>query len=323
MKIVKDINEFNIDTNTSVALGNFDGLHIGHKELIKTLVAESKNNSTKSLVFTFHPHPLKILAPEKAPQTITSLKEKIQLIKNLNVDILALITFTHSFSKITPKKFIDDLLIKKLKAKLVVVGYNFTFGFNAEGTTVYLKKQKKEKNLDVIVVPPVKYKGKVVSSTYIRKLIVDGEIELANCLLGHPYTIEGKVVLGKGLGKKLGFPTANIKYNPEKILPKFGVYVVGVKVKNKYYKGVVNIGKNPTVSSRKINVEVYILDFDETIYGENIKILFYKHLRDEKKFDSFDELKARIMEDVNIAENFFHYNSNNIDNRVNLFTNWG
>lgn len=318
MEIVRDINDFNMNTHTSVALGNFDGLHIGHKKLIKTLVAESQKNSTKSLVFTFHPHPLKILAPEKAPKTITSLKEKIQLIKNLNVDILVLITFTHSFSKITPPKFIDDLLLKKLKAKLVVVGYNFTFGFNAEGTTVYLKKQGKEKNFGVIVVPPVKYKGKTVSSTYIRELIMNGQIELVNRLLGHPYTIEGKVVPGKGLGKKLGFPTANVKYNPEKILPKFGVYVVEVKVKNKYYKGVVNVGNNPTVSSHKINVEVYILDFAETIYGENIEILFYKYLRDEKKFDSLDELKSRIREDVNIAENFFHRNSNK---RVNLFTN--
>lgn len=284
---------------TYVAIGAFDGIHIGHRTLIKKAVNEAKKNGGKSIVFTFLNHPLEIVNSKKAPKLINSLEEKKHIIEQLGVDYLILQPFTKEFSDKTPKEFVADILEKILKAKKIFVGFNFTFGRGGNGTTDSLKILCDEKGIDVNIEEAIKMEEKVVSSTYIRQMLSQGKLEIANRCLGQPFLIMGVVEHGRKLGRVLGFPTANLKIL-NKIYPPFGIYGGKVKIENedRVYDAVINIGKNPTLKPDEKSIEVHILDFNRDIYGKKIYVSLYEFLREEKKFNSMDELKETIAKDI-------------------------
>lgn len=302
MKIINDIllcdEEFK---NTYVAIGAFDGIHIGHRALITKAVENAKKNGGKSVVFTFLTHPLQTIDVKKAPKLINSIEEKKYIIESLGVDYLIMQPFTQEFSMKTPEEFIYELLRDKLDSKEIFVGFNFSFGKGGHGTVDLLKTVGKEEGIGVTIEEPVMVDEKIVSSTYIRKKLTHGELEKANRCLGEPFLVIGEVVHGRKLGRVMGFPTANLKIL-DKIYPPFGIYGGKVKIQGeeKYWDAVINIGRNPTLKPDEKSIEVHILDFNDDIYGKKICVSLMEHLRDEKKFSSMEELKNTINNDVRV-----------------------
>ena len=307
MKIIKDILKGNEKLkNSYVALGTFDGVHRGHRVLISEAVKKAKENNGVSVVFTFSNHPLEIIFPERIPKMINTLEEKLYLLEEMGVDYVVLQTFDKEFAKCSKENFIDKILIDALGAKEIFVGFNYTFGERGAGNTEYLKNVCNEKGFIVNEVPAVEYKGYVISSTLIRKLILDGELELANCFLGRPFLISEIVEHGKKYGRLLGFPTANLKV-VNKIYPPFGIFGGSTIIEgeeNIKHSSVINIGKNPTLKPGELSVEVHILNFNEMLYGKRIFVNVEHFMRPEKKFDSFEDLKEGIKKDV---ENWRNY----------------
>ena len=307
MKIIKDILKGNEKLkNSYVALGTFDGVHRGHRVLISKAVKKAKENNGVSVVFTFSNHPLEIIFPERIPKMINTLEEKLYLLEEMGVDYVVLQTFDKEFAKFSKENFIDKILIDALGAKEIFVGFNYTFGERGAGNTEYLKNVCNEKSFIVNEVPAVEYKGYVISSTLIRKLILDGELELANCFLGRPFLISEIVEHGKKYGRLLGFPTANLKV-VNKIYPPFGIFGGSTIIEgeeNIKHSSVINIGKNPTLKPGELSVEVHILNFNDMLYGKRIFVNVEHFMRPEKKFDSFEDLKEGIKKDV---ENWRNY----------------
>jgi riboflavin kinase/FMN adenylyltransferase len=283
-----------------ITLGNFDGLHLGHQELIRKVIRRAKETGSRSIVVTFRPHPLKILAPEKCPPLISIYEEKIKLFEKLGIDVLVKIPFTLEFAKMSPGDFVKGILCDMLGAKEIFVGFNYRFGRGREGNIATLKALGERLGFTVREVEQVSLNGEVISSTKIRHLLRDGEVEHAARLLGRTYTITGIVVKGDGRGKSLGFPTANIAPK-HSIIPAHGVYAVRLFVRDRFYDGIANIGMRPTFDKNVLTIEVHIFDFDEDIYGEDISLYFIGKIRDEKKFGSADELILQIRTDVGIA----------------------
>ena len=284
MKIIEDVLLTNEKfQNTYIAIGAFDGIHIGHRALIIKAVENAKKNGGKSVVFTFLNHPLERINIRKAPKLINSLEEKIHIIKSLGVDYLIMQPFTEKFSNETPENFVKEILKRKLDAQEVFVGFNFSFGKGGLGNSENLKEFGLENNIKIGIEEPVKLHGKIVSSTYIREKLTQGELKIANLCLGAPFLIIGEVVHGRKLGRVMGFPTANLKIL-NKIYPPFGIYGGKVKIEGNENKwdAVINIGKNPTLKPDEKSIEVHILDFDKDIYGRKIYVSLIEHLRDEK-----------------------------------------
>ncbi len=300
MKVIVDIQKQNKKLeNSYVALGTFDGLHRGHRQIINTAIEEAKKNNGVSVVYTFLNHPLEIVAPEKVPKMINTVEEKIQLLEEIGVDYVVLQTFDKDFSNTEREAFVDEILLDYLGAKELFVGYNYTFAKKGLGTVEYLKSIAKEKNFKVNVMNPIQYNEKVVSSTLIRKLILEGKIEEANEFLGRDFFISGIVEHGKKLGRVLGFPTANLRVN-NRAYPPYGIFGGRVRIEgdDKKYNAVVNIGQNPTLKPGELSIEVHILNFKDDIYGKRINVSLEKHLRNEKKFNSIEELRQGIKNDV-------------------------
>jgi len=275
---------------TVVTIGIFDGVHKGHQKILKKVLDEARKNRLKSVVVTFDPHPVKILSKGAQIPLLTSLDHRIRLIKKMGVDYCLVKKFTKEFSKLSPEEFIKDLLVDKLNLKVLVTGENFLFGAKEKGSSKLLKKLSKVYNFKFYSVPPLKIKGEYVSSTRIRRLIEKGNLALAKKLLARPVTILGTVVKGKSLGRKLGFPTANIDPHHESI-PPGGVYSVDAAIEKKIYRGVLNI------SPHKI-IEVHILNFNKDIYGKDIEVIFKQKIRNEKNFKSLESLKRQIALDI-------------------------
>lgn len=283
-----------------VTLGNFDGLHLGHRAILEKLKARSKALGLPSVVYTFDPHPLKVLAPKSSPPLIASIEEKTDIIKSYGVNSLVLARFTESFAKKDPRKFVEDIIVKGLSAREVIVGHDYAFGRGGKGNVESLKKFGKEFGFKVSVMAAVTRGGEVVSSSRIRRLITDGEVSKAAKLLSRYFSISGKVVKGRGVGKGLGFPTANIRVDGE-LFPKAGVYAVRVELGRSSYDGVVNIGTAPTFNRGKVVVEAHILGFKGLAYGKSIKLYFIKRVRDERRFKDPSELSREIERDVTKA----------------------
>ena len=283
--------------NPAVTLGNFDGLHKGHREIFEQLKRRANELGGHSVIFTFDPHPVKVLRPDECPKLISLLSEKLSLLEEAGIDGVILADFTKAFAAQHPTNFIADIIHKILKAKLVIVGHDFTFGKGKEGTIESLKKLGEKLGFRVEVVPAVTIDGEIVSSTRIRKLISGGKVKEASTLLGRYHQIEGTVVKGFGRGKPLGFPTANLDHNAE-LLPEDGVYATKVVIGDKQYKGATNVGTNPTFGDEKRTVETYILDFDESIYEKTIKVLFVDRVRGEVTFKSPKDLSSQIAKDI-------------------------
>lgn len=283
---------------TGIGLGNFDGLHIGHMTLINTLINQSQIDGLKSIVYTFSSHPENIINKKLVTPMITDLNKKIQLLSQSNLDYLYFEKFDE-VSKMSPETFVKEVLVKKFNIRLVVVGFDYRFGFKGEGNTQLLIELGEIYGFKVIVITPVYLEDQIVSSTLIRKNIIDGDMGKVSRLLGREYSISGKVEEGKKIGRTIGFPTANIYPGDTIIVPKNGVYVTRSIVKGKLYNSMTNVGYNPTfVGQSFVSIETYIIDFNDDIYGENIEVFFVRRLREEKRFGNVNELINQIQKDV-------------------------
>ena len=285
--------DFNIAT-----IGSFDGIHIGHKKILQTLTKTAKKNNGKSILITFWPHPRYVLKKNNDFKLLTSLDEKIKLFEKNKIDILYIVDFSLKFSKVSANKFIENILLEKLKINCLLIGYNNNFGRNREGNIRYLEENKKKFDIDIISIPKQSVDKISISSTKIREYLNNGKINSANRLLGRKYSINGKIVKGNGIGRKINFPTANIEIDePKKLLPKSGVYAVEVILNRKIYLGMLNIGYNPTIKNEKKSIEVNIFEFSEDIYNNKISINFIRRIRNEKKFKNLNELKKQLIID--------------------------
>lgn len=286
----------------ALAVGNFDGVHVGHQYLIKNLVQRAKEKSLIPSVMMFDPHPLYVLEREYAPCLISTIEERSYHIKKLGVEDIILIEFNKEFSQLSAKDFIKDIVYKKLNTKLLIVGYDWRYGAKREGEFELAREMGEKLGFEVIPSSPYMVNGHIVSSTLIRRLLKEGNLKDVKIYLGRDYDIKRKVIKGKNLGSKIGFPTANIE-NTSNMCLKEGVYAV--RVEDKYF-GVANYGKRPTVDNTLENIlEVHILDFNQNIYDKHIKIEFLGFLREEKKFESIEALKSQIQEDIRKAKEFF------------------
>lgn len=306
MTIIKSLDEVINVENTVVTIGNFDGIHKGHIKLIKEAVKEAKTKNYKSVVFTFENHPMRYFRADSIKHIITN-EEKVKIFKDLGVDIVFMIPFDEYMTKISATDFVKTILHEKLKCKMVIVGHDFTFARNKEGNASLLESLGKKYNMKVKVIEPIKIKGRRVSSSYIRNLINDGNVSEIKDFLGRNYFLEGEVIHARKIGRTIGFPTANLKAEDKLIIPKNGIYAVKVYIKNKVYYGATNIGYNPTVNGKVLSIETNIIDFDEEIYGEIIRVEFLDRIRDEKKFNSLDELKSQLRKDVNFVYKKYVY----------------
>lgn len=302
MRVVRDFNSYCEIKNPVVALGNFDGIHIGHQALIKKTVEVAKKINGTAALFTFYPHPIKVVEKRKEPFIIQTFKEKVKIAQSLGIETVVCARFTKNFANMHPEDFIKDILINKLEVKSVCVGHDYTFGRGGKGGIKTLREYANRYGFELSVIPPVKIDGIIVSSSKIREFLRDGNIEYANKFLGRPYKISGVVRKGDGRGASLGYPTANI-YPKNEIILKNGVYAAYVYVDSKKYKAAVNVGNNPTFKGVNKHIEVFIMEFNKNIYSKKIEIEFVDFIRDEKRFRRVDELIARIDKDIKIINN--------------------
>jgi riboflavin kinase/FMN adenylyltransferase len=275
---------------TAVTIGIFDGVHKGHQAILKKLLKEACRKHLKSVIITFDPHPVEVLNPGTKIPFLMSLAHRIRLIKKIGVDYCLIERFTKKLSRLSPEKFIKNMLIDKLNLKVIVTGENFLFGFKEKGDAKLLKRLSKIYNFKLYSIPPLKINRDFVSSTRIRKIIERGELRIASKLLGRPVTILGTVVKGKRLGRVIGFPTANIDPHHESIPPS-GVYSVNIMLDEKLYSGILNISVHQII-------EAYIFNFNKDIYGKDIEVIFKQKIRDEKKFKSLEALQRQIQLDI-------------------------
>lgn len=302
MKIIRGTKHFTGPLpHPVVALGNFDGVHLGHQMIFRKVAQLARDNRGTALVFTFEPHPLKILAPEKAPPLLTTFRQKMELIEQCGIDQVICADFTQKFADQRPRDFAKDILVELIGVKDVVVGFDYAFGRGREGTIAYLKKFGEEFGFGVHEMEEIKINGHRVSSSYVRELIEDGKVEEARQFLGRYYSIHGPVVHGYKTGQRIGFPTANIDTSRVQI-PGTGVYAVRVIVQGKEYNGAANIGFNPTFHRDRLSVEVHLFDFQQEIYGMDVEVQFIARIRGEKEFASADELVAQIRQDLETAK---------------------
>ena len=280
-----------------VTLGNYDGVHLGHQEIFRRVHTRARERGGTAIVFTFDPHPLKVLAPERCPPIMVTCEQKIDLISAHGIDMVVCQPFAREFADQSPSDFVHDYLVRGLGARLVIVGYDFSFGRGREGTIDHLRELGLEYGFELEVVEPIYVDGEIVSSTRVRRLITDGHLREANRCLGRPYSIAGQVIHGDHRGHKLGFPTANIRSTDE-LLPAQGVYAIRVRCRGKFFDGVLNLGVNPTFERREVTIEPHIFNFHADIYNETIEVFFIKRLRPEQKFPSSEALVAQIEKDV-------------------------
>jgi len=301
MKVIRDLDTISEDlTGAIVTIGNFDGVHLGHREIFRKIVREAKKTHKKSLVITFDPHPQKIIHPERRPFfLLTPLQEKLDLIASCGVDAVILIPFSTEFAEVTAGEFVEDILWKRLHLSKLFVGYDYVFGKGKGGNAQFLKASGERLGFQVEEIGVVKTDGLIASSTNIRLSILAGNVSLASEMLGRPYSVSGVIVKGYRRGTEIGYPTANIK--SEKVIPATGVYVIIAELEGRKHEGVINIGNNPTFGNEETSVEVHLLDFEGDIYGKDITILFIERLRDEKKFKGPEELVRQIKRDIEKA----------------------
>ena len=299
--IVIDGNTDNIQSfDNYIALGSFDGLHLGHLSLIYKVIEEADKNGGKSMVYTFKNHPRTLISKECAPKLLMDNDDKVKVLDAHGVDIVCFQEFNSEFMKITPEEFVK-MLIEKFNAKGIVVGFNYKFGYKNSGNIDLLRRLQKKYNYKLYVMEPCTYKDEVISSTRIRKAIEEGNVEDAYKMLNRPYSLKGNVVHGRKIGRTIGFPTANLCYDKKFILPSEGVYYTNVKVNNKICKGITSVGHNPTVNGKTLTIETNILNFEEDIYEKHIEVNFIKKIRSNIKFNGIDELKNQLEKDKSFA----------------------
>ncbi|PRX33621.1 riboflavin kinase/FMN adenylyltransferase [Orenia metallireducens] len=286
---------------TVMTLGTFDGVHLGHQQIINLAVKRAKKLGYDSCLFTFFPHPLKAISPDKAPKALTSWSQKKRLIQSLGINQLIVQNFDEEFSQIPYQQFVEEYLVKRFKVKEIIVGEDFRCGSGGQGTPAKLKELGEEFGFEVEAIPSIKLNNREISSTYIRNLILEGKVSKVKEQLGRNFTLDCKVVQGDQRGRKLGFPTANLDPLADYVLPPLGVYACRVRLEGKLYGGAVHLGLLPTFDKNKFSIEVHILDFNQNIYDQSLELEFIKRIRPEEKFPTVEGLVARMKDDVRIT----------------------
>jgi len=305
MKIFDDIELLRAHLRAPIAtIGNFDGLHRGHQAIVRTVLCRSRETGGSSLLITFDPHPLKILAPERAPRMLTTRRQKLALIDSTGLEFLLILPFTVELAEVTAEQFVRQYLAEGLGVKEVHVGANFNFGRDRAGNAEMLIRLCGEVGIRAAQVEEVRSLDSPISSSRIRRAIQSGEVELARELLGRPYVIEGTVIHGESRGARLGFPTANLE-SPNELMPQDGVYVTEAALDGVPHPAVTNIGSRPTFAAASYAVETHILDAPGDLYGQPIEVRFLARLRPELKFDSAEALVAQVRKDVQRARDYF------------------
>jgi riboflavin kinase/FMN adenylyltransferase len=302
MQIIRHIGEQSPEmTGSVVTMGNFDGIHLGHQALIGGAVSDARRLGMPSIVLTFEPHPLKALAPGRAPKLLLAHKDKIQMLQNFGVDIVAVQHFDLNFARVSAEDFVRGLLVARLKVKRIWVGMDLRFGQGRKGSIDDLRRWGGALGFEVAVVEPILVNGTRVSSSGIRELIGAGRVDEVKPMLGRYHFVSGKVTEGQRRGRELGFPTANLAVRTE-VLPLDGIYATLFQLGNRTLPSVSSIGLNPTFGAGPRTVESYVMNFNEMVYGEAVRLSFIKRIREEKKFASAAELVAQIHDDVQCAE---------------------
>ena len=306
MNIIRDLNELDKPLkNPVLTIGNFDGVHKGHLVLFEKVKERAGSIDGQSAVMTFDPHPIKVMKPGNGPPLITLINQKMDLIASAGIEVIFCITLSRQFAAVSAEDFVQDILLKKIGIKELVVGHDYTFGYKRLGNIDLLKHMAEKLGFKLHVMEPISIDRKLVSSTSIRKLIQEGTLSEAKKYLGRDYQISGKVIRGKDRGGKLlGFPTANLELIDE-LIPKIGVYAVTVVMDDKQFFGVTNIGHNPTFGNEALSVETHLLDYSGDLLGKTIKVNFLQRLRDEKTFNSIQELSDQIALDIQKARASF------------------
>ncbi|MAV22215.1 MAG: bifunctional riboflavin kinase/FAD synthetase [Candidatus Marisimplicoccus sp.] len=300
MKIYRSIEDYDEDKRSVVTIGTFDGIHLGHQEILSRLIKSSKNKDLNSVVLTFFPHPRIILNKYNEVKMIDTLDEKIIHLNEIGIDSLIIHPFDRNFSLLSANQFIKDFLVDKLKIKHIIIGYDHRFGKGREASVTDLKNYANDYDFTVEEIKAQEIEKITVSSTKIRNSINQGDIKTTEKYLGRYFNLTGKVVKGDGLGKKINYPTANIFIEETyKIIPKDGVYLVETIIKDKLFNGMMNIGHRPTIGTKNKSIEVHLFNFNEDIYGQVISIKMISKIRDEKKFSSIQALKEQLVKDEN------------------------
>jgi riboflavin kinase/FMN adenylyltransferase len=303
MRIYQDLSEVIYDNNTVITLGTFDGVHVGHSFIIEEVVKKASDLGGRSFLITYHPHPRKVISGQNQIDLLSTPSEKIELFEALGIENLLIINFTKKFSQLSPEKFIEKFVVKGIGTKELVIGYDHHFGKGRGGNQDFLKNMENNSGFDVTIIPEYKMDNVTVSSSKIRNALLEGDIAKANEYLGRLYTFKGSVVKGDKRGRELGYPTANLKIDDEdKLLPALGIYAVEVTIKGSKKYGLLSVGKRPTFyESGDIVPEVYLFDFNEDIYGEEITVSLVERIRGEEKFSSAEELIEQMNKDKEIG----------------------
>ncbi len=290
-----------------VSIGNFDGVHIGHRKVISHVVTRAAEIEAPSMIMTFHPHPVSLLRPAEAPRLLTTIEQRLDLLRRTGVDSVAVVPFTHYVSRMSARTFVEKVLVERFGVREVFVGANFRFGEEREGDVEFLNEQGRRFGFTAEAWPTVEYEGEIVSSTRIRAAVAGGRVREAGSMLGRAVFGDGTVLLGKRLGRKLGFPTLNIELENEQV-PAEGVYLTAVYIPSfqRVFPSVTNIGVRPTVYENSgVTIESHLLDFTADVYKERVRLFFLERLRDEQIFDSTFQLVAQVRRDIESARNFF------------------
>tara|TARA_R110002074_G_scaffold105391_4_gene227622 strand:+ start:680 stop:1615 length:936 start_codon:yes stop_codon:yes gene_type:complete len=310
LKIIQSISNFNSLEKTVVTIGTFDGIHIGHQKILKDLIEAAKKENKKSVLLTFFPHPRMVLQKEVTIQLLNTIEEKASLLEKMGLDYLIIHPFSKEFSRLTALDFVRDILVNQLNTSRLIIGYDHHFGKNREGNIHQLKEYSSLYDFNVEEIPAQDIDNVSVSSTKIRNALQEGSLKTANNYLGYNYMLNGTVVNGKSLGGKIGFPTANLEVKETyKLIPKTGVYIIKIVIDNVLFYGMMNIGFRPTVSGKDQTIEAHLFNFNKDLYGKNLRLELLYFLREEKKFDSIDDLIVQLKLD---KENSIAYLKNNL-----------
>ena len=307
MEVVQSLTDLkNRYDNIIVAIGNFDGVHRGHRQLIHEVLKAAAEIKGTPVVLTFEPHPLKVLKPRQSLPLLLTTQRKINIIAACGIEVLVLLPFNLNVAGMDPLGFVHEVLYDSLNAKIVCVGYNFTFGQSGKGTPSLLQTYGRQFGFQVVVIPPVNVSGIVVSSTAVREALTQGDIKRARSYLGYWPILEGKVVSGEGRGRHLGFPTANLVVDRDILLPPRGVYIARAELEGQWFTAVVNIGYKPTFGSNlPETIEIHILDFGGDLYGKYLLLELRQKIRSEQKFNDIEELVGQINKDILTTRYYF------------------
>jgi len=306
LKIYHSTKDLKIN-NPVLTVGTFDGVHLGHRKILKTLVEHAKAINGEAVVFTLYPHPRKVLFPETNNLFfLNTIEDKAKLLEEIGIKHFVVYPFTKDFASFSSCYFIEKILYNQLNIKQLIVGYDHHFGKDKQGDFEILKKCTSKFNIEIFKVNAFEQDGVTISSTKIRNELLYGNVELANKYLNYKYSIQGKIISGNKIGRKIGFPTANIEVDKSKLVPANGVYAVEVFISDFQYKGMLNIGTRPTIDNNsEKNIEVHIFDFQGNVYGCVLKINFLKFIRNEKKFNNIEDLRLQLIEDKRVVEDIF------------------